>query len=255
MLCVRVVLCQSSNKWLVIAASESQLVPVIDRTRDLQKSWPEATVVASNDCVGLRPGLYLAVAMIAASRSEAEAAVSKLRAEVPDGYVRECSPKANTTLAFGIPLVDKSIWDVPSNAVNWSDSDRLSSVHRLPVRGYLWIRRKYVPGNNDPLEGRVASVIYFDKQPQNGVELDSNCIDPGDKQSGTLVALECAREVAADNLLHETIVFDLPAGTRVKSIQHCRNPSFISTTELTCKEEHVDAQGKLELVSKRVSVR
>lgn len=86
---------EGSSKWIVIAASKSEVVPLIDVTRDLRSSWPAATIVASSDCTSLRSGLYLAVVEIAPTCSEADAAVKKLRSGIPDAYVRECSPKPN----------------------------------------------------------------------------------------------------------------------------------------------------------------
>ena len=246
---------QDSAKWLVIAASKPNVVPVLDATRRMQASWPHAAVVASSDCQALRPGLYLAVAEVAADRATASAALQKLKSDVPDAYLKECHPKPNTTLQVGIPLVDPSIASVPTDSVNWSDSDRISSVRKLPEKGYLWIRRRYVFVPEDPREGRRESVFYFEQSPEKATELRADCSDPEDAQRGELVALSCATEIAGDNLLHETIVYDTASGKATKSIPHCRKPAFDSATDLTCKAESVNAEGVLKLECKRVPLR
>jgi hypothetical protein len=245
---------QNETKWLVIASSQREVVPALEATRKLQTSWPNATVFASGDCDALRPGLYLAVAEIAPNRVAADAALQKLKSDVPDAYVRECRPKLNSTLAAGVPLVDPSIAKVPADSVNWSDSDRVSSVQKLTGKGYLWIRRWYSPAAEDPLEGRRESVLYFDERPENAKELQAGCTNAQAVQRGELLALICARETAGDNLLHETILFDTTSGKPMKSIPHCREPEFASPVELTCKAESVNAQGELKLQAKRVPI-
>jgi hypothetical protein len=242
------------SKWLVIAASQRNVVPALEAIRKMQTEWPHAAVVASNDCDGLRPGLYLAVAEVAADRAAADAALQKLKSKIPDAYVKECRPKLNSTLAAGVPLVDPSIPKVPGDSVNWSDRDRISSARKLKDKGYLWIRRWYSPAVEDPLEGRRESVLYFDGNPANAKELQANCADPQVVQGSDLLALSCARETAGDNLMHETMVFDTTSGKARKSIPHCREPAFVSPHEITCKTESVNARGELELQTERVPI-
>ena len=245
---------QNETKWLVIASSQREVVPALAATRKLQTAWPNATVVASGDCDSLRLGLYLAVAQIVPNRAEADAALVKLKSDVPDAYLRECHPKVNSTLAAGVPLVDPSIAKVPVDSVNWSDKDRISSVQKLSGKSYLWIRRWYSPVAEDPLEGRREAVLYFDEKPENAKELQAGCTNAQAIERGELLALTCAREAAGDNLLHETILFDIISGKSLKSISHCREPAFASPVELTCKAESVNAQGELKLQAKRVPI-
>jgi len=252
---VSVVTCgrgQNQAKWLVIAASEREVVPALEATRKLQARWPHVTVIASTDCEGLRPGLHLAVAEIATDRAIADVVLQKLKSEVPDAYVKECRPKADSTLGAGVPLLDPSIAEVPSDSVNWSDRDGISSVIKLHESGYVWIRRWYSPAANDPLEGRRESVLYFEASPNTARELQASCIDAQAVQHGHLLALSCVRENAGDNLLHEVTVFDTTSGKAVKSIARCREPAFVSSTDVTCKAESVNPQGRLRLETKRV---
>jgi hypothetical protein len=243
---------QNQAKWLVIAASQREVVPALEASRKLQARWPHATVVASTDCEGLRPGLHLAVAEMATNRAGADAALQKLKSEVPDAYVRECRPKVDSTLGAGVPLVDPSIADVPSDSVNWSDRDRVSSVVKVSDVSYVWIKRWYSPTADDPLEGRRESVLYFEGSPENAKELQASCTDAQAVQHGHLLALSCTRENAGDNLLHEITIFDTPSGKALKSVQRCREPAFVTSTEVTCKAESVNAQGKLKLEAKRI---
>lgn len=242
---------ENEAKWLVIAATKQEVTPSLEATRKLQARWPHVTVVASAECDGLRAGLYLAVTEIAVDRSAADAALQKLKSDVPDAYVRECRTKVDSTLAVGVPLVDPSIAQVPSDSVNWSDRDRISSVIKLTGGGYVWIRRWYSPVPDDPLEGRRESVLYFDGSPENAKELQASCTDAHAVQLGHLLALSCARENAGDNLLHEVTVFDTTSGKAMKSVPRCREPAFVSLTDITCKSESVDPHGRLKLEVKR----
>jgi hypothetical protein len=245
---------QGPAPWLVVAASSAAVQPALKAKARLAAAWPEATVVASADCLNLRAGLYLTVAKTALTRSDAQAALLKLTSAVPDAYVRECSAKPDSRIALGAPLVDPSISEVPDDAVNWTDRDRISSVTKLAGGGYLWIRRRYEARPEDPREGRRESVLFFNSTPGNAVQLDPDCTDSTFARLGQWLALSCARETAADHLFHELKVYDLTSSAAVFSARRCRNPKFVSNSALSCDEESVSPAGELRLTPRRLTI-
>ena len=243
---------QEPAKWLLVAGSSRTVSAALQVNKKIAVKWPHVTIVASDDCQGLKPGLFLTVAETSKDRPSAEDTLPKLKVDVPDSYVRECRPKSDTMLSLGLPLVDPTIEHVPSDAVNWSDRDRISSVIKLPTSGYLWIRRWYLADPNDPREGRRESLLFFAQNPHSPIELQADCAAPYARQLSHWLALSCERGVAADNLLHETVVLDTASGKAVYSVQHCRKPEFISDSEITCEDEKVNAEGQLALKTKRL---
>ncbi len=240
--------------WLVIAGSHTSVKPATETKQKLQSSWPEAAIVASDDCDGLRRGLFLAVAAKLPRREEAQEVLSKVKVAVPDAYVRECRPKPASRIQFGVPVVEPSIESVPTNAVNWTDEERISRVATLPGAGHLWIRRRFEPVPEDPREGRRTAVLFFAETPETAVSLDEDCTDPQFSQKGGRVALSCARETAADNLLHETKVYDIHSGKELLTVRRCRQPELRSAVELSCKAEEIGADGQLRLRVKTVAI-
>jgi hypothetical protein len=67
------------------------------------------------------------------------------------------------------------------------------------------------------------------------------------------IAFDCAKEQAADHLLHAVEVFD-EAGNKLKEIGHCRSPQWAQKNLLKCEAESVDSNGKLTLKSKQVEL-
>jgi hypothetical protein len=196
---------------------------------------PGAAVVASGDCSGFRSGLYL----VAAPQAKP---------------ARVCAPKPGSRIALGIALIDPSIARVPANAVNWTAEDRISTVTRLAT-GYLWIQRRYEADPEDPREGHRESVFFLRSSPTDAVRLDADCAHPAFAQKDGWIALSCARELAADHMLHELRVFDQATGKVVFTAPRCREPRFESAGEVACRAESVDAEGKLTLAPKRLRFR
>jgi hypothetical protein len=222
--------------------------------RPLAGRWPETSIAVSADCENLQPGVYLAVAAITADREKAGEAAARLRTEAGSAHVRECRPKPGSRIALGVPAVDASIRNVPDDAVNWTDDDRVSTVVKLPGSGYLWVRRTYEAAREDPREGRRESVLYFAADPRQARTLDADCTGVTWAARGTWIALSCAREVAADHLLHQTTVFDRNSGKPALTLRRCRDPRFASETEVSCMAEQVDADGNLRLAGKKASL-
>ena len=148
-------------RWLIIAASNQEIGPVLRVQKKVATSWPHTLTAVSQDCANFLPGLYLTVVSVSSDRASAMDELERLKPEIPDAYAKECLVKPNSRLRFGIPAVDPSIEKVPSNAVNWADSDRVSQVISLPEGGHLWIRRTYVQDPEDSREGRRVAILFF----------------------------------------------------------------------------------------------
>jgi len=246
---------QVPAKWLVIAGSSQSVEAAISVEKGIKPEWPHVTIVASGDCESLRPNLFLTVAAMAPDRGAADAALQKLKLRISDAYIRECRPKPYTALIWGLPLIDPSIQNVPADAVNWSEQDRVSTLIRLSEAAFLWVRRSYVHKPNDALEGRRESVFFFEQNPQNRIELKAECVDPFAILRSQWVALSCAQAVAGDYLLHEVTVFNTRSGSALYTAPHCRKPAFVSDSEITCEKEGVNAEGKLTLQSETIKFR
>jgi hypothetical protein len=237
----------SGTLFLNIAEESTTLSKVIRTVKTLRSRFPDSTVVASKDCTNLSSGQFFAVVGVYRDKPRQES-------NQPNGqphrlHLQKCSPNKDGLLAFGIPLVDPSIEQLPSNVVNWSDSDKISSLANLSG-ARLWFRRIYVESPEDVREGRRTSVLLFEDSPGQNFLLSSDCSDGVFSAFGGKIALSCARETVADNLLHEVKVFDIASKKEIASIQRCRNPTISSPSFLTCQAETVDKDGHLILQKK-----
>ncbi len=245
---------ESGTVWLVVASTHRTVLPAMKAAAMLRVAWPEVTVIASSDCASFRAGFYLTVVRSAQSQPAA-ADLRKLKSHIPDANVRTCNPRPGTRIALGLPLIDASIANVPANSVNWTDEDRISTVTKLPAIGYLWIQRRYEPDAEDPREGRRESVFFLLSSQKDAVLLDPDCANSSFAQKDGWIALSCARELAADHMLHELRVLEQASGKAVFTAPRCREPRFESAEEVSCQAESVDAEGKLKLTAKRLGFR
>jgi len=243
---------EAGSRWLVIAGSYPTVQPALKSKQSLRTFFPEAEVVASSDCSNVKPDLYLTVVTITKDTDSAKKVLAKVKERNTDSYLRECHPKPDSRILLSVPLVDASIEKVPEDAVNWTDEDRISKIVKLPDRGYLWIRRRYEAVPEDPREGRRESVLFFISSPEQSTQLEVDCTDPAFHQKGNRIALSCARETAADNLLHETKVYEAASGKELVTVPRCRRPKLESPAELICQAEEVGPQGKLRLRPKHL---
>jgi hypothetical protein len=248
-------LAKEQKRWLVTSFTTRDLQSAIRAENKLHPQWPQTSIVASSDCSNLSGGYFLTVVTAAWTMAAAEHTFSQFRLRGDTAYVQECMPRPDSRLMLRIPLVDPSIEHVPPDAVNWTDADRISTVVKLDDDGYLWFRRWYEADREDPREGRRVSVLFLTYRPQSAHELVQDCTDPSFAVRGKWLALDCAREAAAENLFHQLKVYELPSGKPAFSIQRCRQPLFESATALTCQAEQVDIDGELRLSPKRVRFR
>lgn len=237
---------------LVIAASSPSPAGIAEKAKQLSAQFKNGLVIQTSEC-GDEHNVYAFASGIEDSRAAAQSGLASTRASIPDAYIKECTLRPDSLLAFRIPAVDSSIADVPAGAVNWSDEDRISTARSLPDGRTLILVRYYARAADDPLEGRRERVILGDPSDRTTV-LDENCMRAGKAavRAGR-IAFDCAVEQAGDRLLHAVKTFN-ESGSRLKEIQHCRNPRWEQKNLLVCDEESVGADGKLVLAAKQIEI-
>ena len=238
-----------ADRYLVVGASAGSPAIIAHKARALADAAPGGGLVATTaDCGDRRP-VFVWVASVAESRDAAQAALAQLRQRVPDAWLRRCAPRPGSLLALGVPAVDASIAEVPADAVNWRDADRVSGV--LALRGpgepaFLVLQRAHVATPDDPLEGRRTRVLLPHAGSAPKVLLE-DCGGARDAvRTEQWLALACDSEQAADHILHTVHAFSAN-GVEVLTVPRCREPRIVGTATLQCRAEAVDAQGRLRL--------
>lgn len=243
----------AESKWLAVLASVPSAEQAIRSVKQLSVGSKMLKVVASEDCANLKPGLFLVVPDVFADKDAAQRKVSDLRRLAPDAYLRACEPKPGSRIQLGIDAVDVSIFDVPVDAVNWEDADRISDV-RLVGSVHVWLRRMFVGDKEDPREGQRTVIFIFQTDPSKAKKLKSDCIGAKVTATERFLALSCVTETAGDNLFHEVTAFEIASGKTIETIKRCRDASLARYGELTCDAETVGPEGKMTLSRKRVTL-
>lgn len=239
--------------WLVVAASDPTATAIAQKAKSLASTLPRALIVQTRDC-GDKKNVFAIAVKIADSAEVAKAAVPTVRNTVKDAFVKKCAVVPGSLLSLRFPAVDASIADVPDSAVNWDEEDRVSTAAPLPHDRALVVTRYFVNQPEDPLEGRRVRVSLPGTGRGDGKTLADDCPSAGGfTESQGRIAFECGSEQAADELLHNVLVFDA-AGAKLADVPRCRKPRFTAPDALTCSEESVNASGKLKLRPKKVSL-
>lgn len=240
-----------SRVWLVVGASDRSAAAIASKARGLVARFPRGVVFATADC-GDKANVFGFAADVAADPAAAEAALARVRVSLTDAYLKRCDVKPQSLLAHRVHAVDLSIARVPSSAVNWCDEDRVSTMFALNDGRAVAAVRYFEKAPEDPLEGRRTRLELL--AAGSRVVLTQNCSMPASLIGRkSLIAVQCVVEQAADNLLHDVIVFGA-TGQHLLTVSHCREPRWSSDTTLQCKEESVDAEGALRVTPKRVEV-
>lgn len=242
----------AESLWLVVGASDLSATEIASKAKPLFARNPNSLIIQTNDC-GDKRNVFAWVAEIAPSADAAQGALARTRASLKDAYVKRCDVKPGSLLALRVAAIDKSIVDVPSDAVNWQEEDRVSSAQPLSDGRALVVVRYYVNAPEDPLEGRRERVILADTAGKR-TTLEENCISPGRAVADHgRIAFHCVREEAGDSLLHSVLVFK-GTGEKLTEIQHCRNPKWSNEKTIDCEAETVGSDGKLKLNEKRTDL-
>lgn len=227
--------------WLVVAASDTSPAGIAVKAK---RFGDRGLIIQTKDC-GERRNMFAWAVDLALSAESATAALNSTSAKVPDAYLKKCKVQEGSLLSFRQGVVDMSIADIPQDAVNWADRDRISEVRPLKNGTHIIIARSYQRNKEDPLEGRRERLILVDRQKKK-IDLGENCIDPGAfVASGGVLAVQCVREQAGDELLHSIVIFN-SRGEKVREINHCRTPR-LTLSAITCDSESVGYDGVLRL--------
>jgi hypothetical protein len=241
----------ATRVWLVVGASDKSPAAIAMKANGLIDRFPGGLVFAAVDC-GDKANVLGFAADIASEPVAAEAALVQVRRKLADAYLKRCDVKPGSLLGHRIHAVDPSIARVPSTAVNWGDEDRVSTVFNLNDGRAIAAVRYFEKAPEDPLEGKRTRLQLLSGA--SSVTLTQNCLLPTRLSARkNLIAVQCVVEQAADNLLHDVLVFD-SVGRRLLTVSRCAEPRWVSDTILQCKEESVDANGELKVSTKRVSV-
>jgi hypothetical protein len=243
---------KADRLWLVVGASDLSASTIAKKAKPLTQQAPNSLIIQTHDC-GDKKNVFAWVAEIATSEKVAQDALTRVRSSVKDAYIKRCDVKPGTLLALRITAIDRSIADVPSDAVNWQDEDKISSTQPLPDGRILVIVRYFVSMPDDPLEGRRERVILVQPQDKR-TTLEDNCVSPGlAVVDHGRIAFHCAREQAGDYLLHSVLVFST-TGEKLTEIEHCRNPKWSNERTIVCESESVGPNGKLKLNEARTDL-
>lgn len=238
-----------AERYLVVGASAGTPAIIAHKAKALADAAPGGGLVATTaDCGDRRP-VFVWVAVVAESPDAAQAALAPLRDRVPKAHIRRCTPRPDSLLALGLPAVDASIAQVPADAVNWRDADRVSGVLAMSGPGdpaFLVLQRVHVAMPDDVLEGRRTRVLLPRAKSAPKVLLE-DCGGARDAvRTLQWLALACDSEQAADHILHTVHAFSAD-GMEVLTVPRCREPRLVGTATLQCRAESVDAEGRLRL--------
>ena len=239
--------------WLVVGASDPSPAGIAHAAKRLAPKSSGALTFQTADC-GEKRNVFGVALETVESQDLAKAAVERWRGVVKDVYIKRCAVVPGSLLALRFPVVAPSIADVPDDAVNWDDSDRVSTAVRLSDDRELVAERFFVSDPEDSLEGRRVR-LRFAGGTAKGKVLSDDCASPEQfAVRDGLLAFQCAGAEAGDQLLHTVLVYD-SSGNQLAKIESCRKPSFPDASTAACSEESVDAKGRLKLRPKRVALK
>jgi hypothetical protein len=238
---------------LVVAASDAKPSAIARKADSLLPELKSGMVVQTADC-GEKRNIFAVVTDVASSKEAAQAELVSVKMRVPDAYIKTCDVQPGSLLSLRIPAIDASIGKVPTDAVNWSEEDRVSTVQALEDGRSLAIVRYFAKIPGDPLEGRRERVVLVAPSGKRTV-LEDGCSGPSPAVTDTgRIAFSCAREQAGDNIIHSVEVYDT-AGRKLKSVDRCRNPKWDPKAALVCDAESFGPGGELVLRRMRVEIK
>ena len=238
--------------YLVVGASAPSASQIAFAARPLWRDFPESFVFRSSDCGDSRQLFGVALGVFE-TLDRAKVALQEVRGRISSAYLRPCKIVAHSLLSLGFPAVDRTIADVPPDAVNWSESDRVSSAIALSDGRHIVVQRSFVLDADDPDEGRRVRVHLVNGDGGRHLLHEDCPMAKGFVTSRGFVAFECAGAEAGPQLLHDSVVFDVN-GHQIAAISSCRAPRFEHEGTLACEEESVDSRGRLKLRRRTVRV-
>lgn len=214
-----------ADQWLILqaAADPMALVGVAAARRA-----PGARVIATEECDGMRPGLFILV-------------VKPGRAPRPAGaYVRRCITQPHSATGLGIASVDPSFAKMRARPVNIDGKDIVSFT-----RSNLLVRPYFVDLPNDPREGLRVAVEDMRDGSRRSIERD--CTAPEVTRGVDHIAIACAVEQIAGQPVYRTMIYRAGDLARIRDIPRCRDPQFFQVDLLRCWTQTISLAGKVAL--------
>lgn len=225
-----------AGRSVVVLASSADPLALMRQVRSRRLAeLPGFRTSRSDDCAGLRPGLYVAAV------TGGPEALSALRARAPDAYVRSCPLSPRSLSALGVSAIDRSFVGVMESPINWSGADAVAKI----MSGLL-VRPRFVAAANDPREGLRTSVETLPTGGGRGRVIKADCAYPELASSARYVAAACAVETVADAPIYATTVYDAKSLKPVRELRRCRKPTFTATGRLRCVQQAVGSSGNVK---------
>lgn len=204
------------------------------------RGWPDAMIIASDDCPELRPKLY-----VIASRAGA-AGGTEAKGKAPgDAYVRKCTVKADSLTKRGIPAVDPSFAKLGAPPVNFGGEAMVTRI-----QDGLLVRPWYQPDPEDPREG--LRVAVEDLHSGRRV-IERDCVQPEVARSATHIAVACAFEQVAEQPVYRTTLYGAKDLAKLRVVPRCRRPQ-LSSKEMRCTSQAVGGDGEIGEGTHRVAL-
>lgn len=238
------------EKMIVIGSFSSSIEAVKQKKFLESKIDRPLQIVASSDCVNLKKDLYLVVI------SDRKMSISYAREKIPDSYERRCELISTSVMKYNIDAVDSSFALVKIDPINWSSKDTVAQlVSILYPRKLLIIRPYYLNVQNDPSEGLNAAVEIHDLNKNNIAPLINECRYANVNYRGAFIAVSCANEQIADQVVYTTKIFSAANGSLSRTLNRCAKPVINVTKKLiTCEMQIIDKNGNIKTISKTVKL-
>ncbi len=218
------------QEWLILQTAADPLALV---GAAAARRAPGARVIATDDCAGMRGGLFILVTRPGKGSRPAGA------------YVRRCVTQPHTATGRGIAAVDPSFAALRTTPVNFGGEDIVSYI-----RANLLVRPYYAPAPNDPREGlRVAVEDMLDGRRRPIV---ADCPGAEVMRGPNHIAIACADEQVAGQPIYRTTVYRADTLARLATVAKCRDPMFWRDDLLQCQAQTIAANGMVRLAPRTV---
>ena len=234
--------------YLSIVATETEQLSALKKHPELSKKFKSLSVISSNDCTNLKPGLVLYVANKSHNKADAKQHLINAKAIVPDSYLRECHIKPHSLLSNDFTFIDNSIFALPEETISWSFDDVKSEIITLNENISFLIVKKFNGNINDEVEGRQSALYYIEPESRKPQLILNQCWDFAlPSQKNKLLAFQCMTGMAANHYINTVYVYNLTKNNILFEREYCQKASINNQQLIGCLEEKVDANGELTL--------
>lgn len=242
--------------YLSIVATETEQLSAITKHHELSKKFKALSVISSNDCTNLKPGLVLYVADKVHNKADAKKALNKAKALVPDSYLRKCNIKPNSLLSNGFSYIHDSLFKLPEDTISWTFDDVMSELVPLNENISFLVEKKFNGDINDEVEGRQSALYYVEPNSTKPKLILNQCWDfASPSQKNKLLVFQCMTGMAANHYIHTVYAYNITQNNISFKKEFCQQSSIKNEKLIACLEESVDANGELKLVPREFEIR